>query len=353
MAEETQEKSSAGKRIMGWVGTASALIGFGASIAGGVHWYQNRRQHQAELAAQMALAEGETRQGEYPAAIQTYAAILKDEPLDAAALREQLQTAMLWAEDFHVVGSDAANAAGAQLDSLMAVLDAGLTRSKGTEAADVEAHLGWAHWLNQKIAEREFGSTAEDDLRAALKIDPVNVYANAMMGNWMLVNGKNFNEAMGHFKTAVASGKARPLVRRFELGALIGDETPGARAEAFRTADEMRSAGEPLSDDQKHRLLSFCCEPGMSSHDELVESLSSVPGSNASLTYRWLNDASSPGSDHPAVRWDQELIDATLAEIAGNTPDALAKFKALQKELSAHPGSLQDSVSTEIKSLSR
>ena len=37
---------------------------------------------------------------------------------------------------------------------LIAILDAGLARTKGAAAADVQSHLGWAHWLNQHIAER-------------------------------------------------------------------------------------------------------------------------------------------------------------------------------------------------------
>src|SRR6201999_2216636 len=96
-------------------------------------------------------------------------------------------------------GQNAAGAAGPQLDQLFAILDAALGKRKAAQAADVEAHLGWAHWLNQHIAEREFGPIAEHDLRAALALDPTNVYANAMLGNWMLQNGGNFAEAGAPF----------------------------------------------------------------------------------------------------------------------------------------------------------
>jgi tetratricopeptide (TPR) repeat protein len=253
MADEAP-KTSPGKRIMGWIGTISALIGFGASIAGGIKWYENRREHQTEVTAQMARADAQRKQGEYAAAVTSYNAILKDNPLDPAALLQQQQTAMEWVENFRAVGDAGQSAAGQQLDQIMAILDAALTRAKGTDAADIQAHIGWAHWLNQKIAQREFGSTTEDNLRAALKLDPSNVYANAMLGNWMLQNGGASVEAIQHFQTAAATGKVRPFVRRFEIGAI----SPGQDAlqpELFKIANEMRSDGEPLDASSRKRMM--------------------------------------------------------------------------------------------------
>src|ERR1035438_8126362 len=98
---------------------------------------------------------------------------------------------MLWVENFHITlpeGQNPAEVAGPALDQILMILDAGLTRTKGSETADIRAHIGWAHWLNQHIAEREFGSDAEQNLRAALASDPSNVYANSMFGDWLLLN---------------------------------------------------------------------------------------------------------------------------------------------------------------------
>src|SRR5207237_10668777 len=103
----------------------------------------------------------------------------------------QAEAAMLWLQNFHVLipeGQKAEYLAGPALSEIMAVLDAALARASRDRpaAATILAHLGWAHWMNQKIAFKEFGDAAEQDLRKALSLDPSNVYGNAMLGNWLL-----------------------------------------------------------------------------------------------------------------------------------------------------------------------
>ena len=222
----------------------------------------------------MAVAEGQTKSGEYPAAVHTYQGILKSDPLYAPALDGQLDATMLWVENFQVLGDDkqATNAAGSLLDEIMPILDAGLARSKGSRAADVQAHLGWAHWLNWHIAEREYSHAAEQNLRAAVELDKTNVYANAMLGNWMLQNNGDFQEAIGHLNTAVSTGKARPLAREMQVGGLLGDEHPGARAEMVKAVNDMRKNGEALDDEEKNRVRSFCYSIMSGHQGELVES---------------------------------------------------------------------------------
>ena len=67
--------------------------------------------------------------------------------------------------------------------------DKGLARARGDapRSANILAHVGWAHWLNRHIAEKEFGPAAEQSVSpGALHSQPTNVYANAMFGNWLL-----------------------------------------------------------------------------------------------------------------------------------------------------------------------
>ena len=239
---------------MTWVGAATAILGLIGGLAGWFHTFSSHRTERAELSAQIAVAQEQARQGEYSAAIQSYRDILKSDPLYAPALEGQLDTAMLWVENFHVLvgeGKDASDAAGPLLDEIMPVLDAGLARSKGSRAAEVQAHLGWAHWLNWHIAKREFSPLAERNLRAAIDQDKTNVYGNAMLGNWMLQNNRDLQEAVGYLNTAVATGKARPFVREMQIGGLLNDETPGARAELVKAVNDMRKNGEAIEDDQK------------------------------------------------------------------------------------------------------
>jgi hypothetical protein len=140
--KEAPEKPSPFKTVMTWVGSATALIGLFASLAGGYHWLASRREQAAQLKAQMAVAEGQARLGEYALAVASYDEILKANPLYAPALDGQLATVMGWDENFHALGReghDPSDVAAPQLDKIMAALDAGLARSKGSRAADVQA----------------------------------------------------------------------------------------------------------------------------------------------------------------------------------------------------------------------
>ena len=329
--------------VMSWVGSTSALIGLFVSIAGGVTWFVARHKKQTERQSKMALAEAQATQGEYQASIKSYADILSGDPLYRPALDQQLNAAMRWTEDFHVVtraDQNSAELAAPALDQIFAILDAGHIRSKGSEAADVQAHIGWAHWLNEKIANREFDSVAEQNLRAALGSDPQNVYANAMLCNWMLQKGRALDEAIQHFNIAVSTGKARPLVRRLQFGGLISLDKKGARAEVVRAANDMRKAGEVPEEEYKSRILSFCFSP-VGDHKRLKESLSAVPPDEAWKTYLWLDDKAQDGQAQTMVH---DFIYANLLELSGKRQESLQKFRLLQRVLKSQPGSMKNSV---------
>jgi tetratricopeptide (TPR) repeat protein len=296
MPDNDPQTGKAWPFVMSWTGRISALIGLGASIAGGVTWLVAHHRQKVEHQAQMALAQSEATLGQYPAELETYAGILKSDPLDTPALDGQLTAAMLWVENSHAPESAAA---GPALDQIMAILAAGLVRAKGSRAADVQAHIGWAHWLNQHIAAREFGPDAEQNLRAALAADPHNVYASAMLGNWTLQNGGNIADAVQFFNTAVATGKARPFVRTLQLAGLVDRDVAGARNAVMQAANDMRRSGEPLDPDTRRRVVTFCCDLNLNNHVELAESLAAIPQDDAWSTYLWLDGSR---SDHDAIR---------------------------------------------------
>jgi hypothetical protein len=350
MPEESQS-ATPWKRIMAWVGGATAILGLIATLSGGVGWFQNRRAQHAELAIRMDTAHAQAQEGDYEAVVQTYAAILKTYPLYRPALDQQLDATELWVENFEVVGREdqnTADLAAPKLDQIFSILDAALARTKGSQQADVQAHLGLAHWLNETIAKREFGPTAEQDLHAALQADPSNVYANATLGAWMLQKNQNFSDANAHLNAAAATGRARPFVRNMQLAGLMDHDTPGARAALIQAANDMRKSSEPLDEDTRGRILSFCCDP-MLGHAELFESLSAVPPDEASQTYLWLDDRQQEGDTQ---RLRRDFIAASLLEISGKRPEALEKYRALQQQLKGRPGSLKQSVDAAIARLS-
>jgi len=339
--------------VMAWVGGITALIGLFASLAGGFEWLVNHNKLKAEVQAKMTLAQAQANQGEYQASIESDGEVLKADPLDRPALDQQLNTAMLWVEDFHVAvpeDQSAANPAALALDQIFPILDAGLARSKGSLAADIQAHIGWAHWLNQHIAEREFGTTAEKNLRAALASDPSNVYANAMLGNWMLQNGGDFAEATQRLDVAVATGKARPFVRKLQLGGLLYIDQKGARAALLRAVNDMRKSGEPVDESLKRRILGFCFDAVIVDSSELAESLSALPPDETWKTYLWLDNV--PG-DTKSQKVVSDFISANLLELAGKRKEALEKYRVLQQQLMSRPGSLKNAVDAAIARVSQ
>ena len=361
MNNESQQSEPRVKRawtvILAWIGGISAVLAFIGAVTGFFGNIQNHFHHNAQVDSQMAVAQSQARQGDYQASVQSYTDILKTEPLCRPALDQQLQSTMLWVENYHVYlkpGEDAGGAVASQLDQIIAILDAALARTKGTEAADVQAHLGWAHWLNQHIAEREFppNAMAERNYRAALATDPSNVYANAMLGNWLALNGGSLAEAVQHFNNAVATGKPRSFVRTLQLAGLKDRDESGSRTALVRALNEMRKNGEPLDAQDKHRMMGFCCDPSVTDHAELAESLSAVPAADAWQTYLWLDDQQSAAEDVKHRELAHNFIAANIAEISGDKQKSLDEYRALHEDLKGQRSTLADSVDQAIARLS-
>jgi len=358
MDEQVQKIEVVAKRswgvIMAWIGGITALIGFIATISGGVNWFRNHHRQSSEYKARIALAQTQTNQKQYQAALSTYGEILKQDPLDRSALDAQLDTAMLWVENFSVFvreGKDEGDISAPALDDIFPVLTSGLTRVRGTRSADVQAHLGWAHFLNQKIAYREDESVAVDDWLAALSTDPTNVYANAMLGNWMLqTGGGSLAESVQHFHTAVATGRALPFVRELQVGGLLYLEKPAARAEIMKVVNEMRSRSEPLDQGNRHRISSWLFGPSVTNRPELLEALTAVSSDDAWKTYLWLT-GNSVDASQSLQDLNQKFIHANLLELLGNHDGALKEYRQIQQGLRDQPGSLRDEVEAAIRRL--
>lgn len=271
------ERPTTWARMMTWVGGATALIGLFASVGSWYSRIEQRRATAAEYQQKMALGAVQAEQGRYEASLQTYGEILKQSPNYEPAFTMQLKTAELWAEKINVkmaaeaglamsaaarlktggnteasqeddeaVGGfrwteDTDVAAAAMLDQIMPVLEDGLTRTKGTDAADARAFVGWVHWLNHQVAERESKTAYEPNERAALAMDPGNVYANAMLGHAMLVNAEDLPEAMRHFEVALAGGRDTGFIRTLEIEGLYGLKERGGRGQLVKVANDAQS----------------------------------------------------------------------------------------------------------------
>jgi len=312
--------------------------------------------HKAEINALLATARVQADRTEYESAFHTCRNLLKIDPLNPAALDLQTDIAMRWLQNFRVVvseGSKAEDIAGPRLAEILMVLDAALARTKlqGQRAADVLAHLGWAHWLNQHLAYKEFGTAAERDLRHALRIDPSNVFAHAMLGNWIIQTNGDISEALRHFDLAIQTNEERPLVRGLQLGAMTYNPHPELRSALIRVVDEMRRNGEPLNDLYRRRILT-AYNPAVNTVEELNQSLAAVPPRDAWETYLWLDNGHSQESEQ---RMRSEFIHASILEIGGQRADALAAFEKLRQDLKdrGYDGRIVHHVSEAVRRLSK
>ena len=325
------------KKITGWAAGITALLGLFASLFGGLQWIRDHWSHHSHITAELAIAESQTERGEYETAVTTYQNILKKDPRNQQAAEERVTATMRWAENFHALtheGEKTRDIAAPKIDTILPILDAGLTRAKGKRAADILAHIGWVHWLNWHIAEREISPAAEQSFRRALEVDPSNVYANAMLGNWLLQNDGDLQEASSHFAIAVQSGKDRPLVRAMQLGGLIYNEEPQARVELVKVVNDMRKNNESLNKGDKHRILGF--NYSLSPYDtaELGEALSAVSPDDSWATYQWLDDEQSTDpTEINSKQLRRDYVYANILELSGKKPEALSQYKALQAKL--------------------
>jgi tetratricopeptide (TPR) repeat protein len=337
-----------------WIAVATivALSVIAAARMGLGPW---RASHERKLHIERLLgtAGAQAEQTEYESAFESYQQILQLDSGNKAAQDGQVDAAMRWLENFHVLapeGQKAEEVAAPQLVQLKGVLEAGLARTTGkdTRAADILAHLGWAHYMNEKIAFKEFGN-AERYFHQALAIAPTNVYASAFLGNWLLQTRGDRAQALSHFQAALATNQERRLVRSLQLGGLYLNEAPGLRGELVKALNEMRVNQEPLDKSLQGRL-SYLYSSTVSTATELREVLTAVPLDDAWKTYLWLNPER-PGDS--AV--ERDFVHANLTEISGDRAKALAEFKGLAVALRAQHfnGRIADYTAAAITRLSR
>jgi hypothetical protein len=336
-----------------WIALLAAAALFAVLIAVGIGPWRERRARKASIDRTIATARLQSSRAEHESAFRTYDGLLKLDPGNPAATEARIDAAMAWLRDFRVIAAEGVKPearAGALLDEISPVLDAGLaqTNGKGPRAATILAHIGWWHWLNQHLAYREFETAPRRDLTEALRLEPSNVYAHAMLGSWMLLTNRGTKEALTHFQAAVDTKAERPFVRKLQLGALIYPRETETRVALVRIADEMRRNAEPIEDRYRSRILTVY-SPTVNSGEELIQTLSAVPPADAWATYLWLDE---PPADASPVQ--RPFIRAHLLEIEGKRAEALAEFEQLRGELKrrGYDGRIATHVEDAIKRLS-
>ena len=308
-----------------WLALIAAGVVMSIGVLAWVLWQRHAAQ-QEQTGREIASAAELCTSGAHSAAWNRFDELLTRYPSDAAVQRTREQCGMRWLREIRVRVGEQTFAD--IVKRVQPALVAGLPGATGQRAADLFAHLGWADYL----LTRE-GATAGDpaaQFQRSIKEEPDNVYAHAMWGRhlWWFRDGDT--EARRHFERAVASGREREFVRSLQFGGSL------SRAElvpyAVSVANDMRLAGEAMTDPIRSRLWSTAYQPYLFSIDDRTSFLAILPPDAHLATFEWLFPQSTMrAGEIPVWRYARGVLLAN----AGRTAEARAELEALLTKLNA------------------
>lgn len=278
------------------------------------------------VAELIAAAQLQLTNGDYAGAWKVIGEAVRVSPDSRAARDEQVEIALAWLRDMRVTLPATSTDA---VKPLVECLYQALVGTKGTRAADIHAHIGWANALRWKEGVR--GQKIEEEYAEALKLDPNNPYAHAMWGHWLAAQWKPVEETTNRFHLAHQSGRASKFVAHLEIYALGWDAEDLERARGMvRVADRLRREGADLDEETRGKIVSVVYEQHGRKHTEEVVAM--LPATEHLATFLWVakgRDLRSAG----AVGY----FHARLTEATGDKARALALYKSIKPFSSFKP----------------
>lgn len=300
---DTSSSSSWQARALKWIGVITAVISLLLGVRQLTSWLGDLYGRQREAATLVDVARQQASRRDFAAAwtsLDRAAEVRAGEEVD----RARVEIAFAWLQDarpgpgqrFAVI-----------TDTVTPALDRALVSAEGERRADLLAHLGWVTFL--RLRDGYEGDPAAR-YQEAVAVDPDNVFANSMLGHWLLWRSADQMEAARtHFDTALAAaGNRRPFVRQLQLAALRNRNEAGD-AELLRVANDMRTRDERLdagAADHVYWIFTMRYGPNASR----TSRVSTVPDAELAATYDWVVDAS-PSAQRSAVR---EAVRASLRD---------------------------------------
>jgi hypothetical protein len=293
--------------------------------------------------AALAEAAAQRQRNQFVEALATLAAARELAPDSDAVRRLQEDVAMDLIRNVRVQQGGTFAAA---IKPGLAVIDAALPAAAGTRRADLLAHAGWATFLMRRDGDGRLDPT--ESYREALKIDPDNPSANAMLAHWMISHDDDLAGGMPLFLKAETDRRAIDAVRQLEWGALGNSSSVATDVERVRVADRMRRAGERLNDRQQSALRGTYYQFSLGGRAERrAELLQALPPDDHLALLSWAFGATTTAGEQPLIRFYEALLHAE----AGRTQEAINGLLTLRDELAGSPGSLQDSVTASLRAL--
>jgi hypothetical protein len=330
---------------MKWVGIITALISFGTAVYALVHSASELRDHKRVFQEQLKSGQVQEASGDFANAWDslTHAeATVAEEGVFAKLLgglsaeQREVRTAeqdlaMEWLRSSRVPeGSQFSSIA----DKLVSVLTVGAGTSTGARKADLLAHLGWAYFLKSRDGDGSLRPDAE--YKEAVAADDKNPYANAFWGHWILWTHGALKEANERFASALSSGRAKTVVRHFQLAALANVRSTDTDAEWLRVVSDMVAAQEmidaPVRSEVCNRYMDALGDPAlMKAIDAAVAPARQVQLLQALLQSEALS---------VAQKTTLKVALAESLETAARPQDALDIWKTLEVDLKSQPHSI-------------
>ena len=319
-AQAADGSTSSSARVLKWVGAATAVISLVLGARQLVNIGIERAQRSRESAEFTALARQQAGRGEYADAWRSLDRAEERSRTDATQAA-RLDVAFRWLEE----GRPGPNQPFSRItDAVVPALDRALLNTQDPRRADILAHLGWATFLKW----RETGTGDPAALyKQALDIDPHNVYANAMLGHWMIWQRQPLTAARPYFEAALAAGKDRQFVRTFQLAAVRNRNDDDGDAELIRVVNSMRQQNEPIDDRSARAAYVIYRQRFAANAQPSAASDIGIPIADQLATFVWLTRI--PGaSDRPEV---DETVTASLNRLMRNDAPAAAAARAARR----------------------
>jgi hypothetical protein len=296
----------------------------------------------------LSEASEQRRRGQLVDALATLGRARAQAPESSEVRQLQEDVAMEWIRNVRVESGKSTFTDA--IKPALTVIDPAVASANGSRKADLQAHLGWAAFLAWRDGNRRLDPA--EWYRDALKADPANPYANAMLAHWMLFRGDDVDGAARLFEAALRSDRAKETVRSLQWAALKNTRTPESTRELVRLADAMRRGTEQLTAEQAATLWPpyyFALSP--SREPERQTLLGALPPDDHIKTLAWAFDDYAAGDE--SRRQTVRYYVALLQERAGRLADAREQLAALGHELAGRPGSLLDAVQASQRRLGR
>lgn len=324
-----------------WVGGFTAVLSliFGLQqLAESVSALRQRNRQTKELLRTSQMQEAAH---DYPAAWDSMAEADRLTKGSGEVRMAQESLAMDWLENARL-GPDQQRFSDI-VGKVAPILDRAASTASSARKADLLAHLGWAEFLRSRDGVAAL--TPDHYYEEALKIDPQNAYARAMLGHWILWRGGKVADAREQFALALAGGSHRDYVRRMQLSGYENVHTDEADMELVRAVGDMLTKGEQVDPETRRALWAIYSLHFGSEEARRQPLLAAMPPADQLATFSLLFDV----SDFDQSKFvSREFYRAILEEAAGRRTQALQTLLSVRPKLTRDSG-MRNEIEQSIK----